>query len=613
MILEKIVIEDYKSISSLEWEISDNISCLVGQNESGKSNLLQVFDFLDPTNSEKLHFETHTRRGSERYSDQKLPYIKYSFKFSESSKKRIADSLKKNNIDLVRHGGIEKLEYFVIEIDEKQPGNQKNYLSWNNNKITTDKLTTLQIQNNQPVQINANSVTNINSELDNLLPTRITLNDQDFKITFSSTLENIKNGNSKNTSLFKLMKIAGLNDPVKLSTDRNKIRQYLKGLNRTLNKNFVKKYYSQDDSVKLEFVHDSGSISLDIEDNSDGTYVMEERSDGFKYFFTLLIEIASNSVFNNNAYFLLDEPGGRLHPSGQRDLLKYLEELAENHKIIYTTHSPFLINRLFPNRVRIVDRDVKKGTVFKLKGFSKNWKPMRSSLGLNIKDSFYYSDKALIVEGPEDIIFISSLIHYFNKNGDLNLNTDLFSFIDAGGESNLPAMVQIMIDDERPTIVLIDSDSRSTHNKLSKKVNKVDDKSTLDLIEIKEFKKEAVSIEDLLPYPLLQRAVFSYCGELVEDGVLELVSEEQMKPLNLSKIKSSRYNLGIVPYLKEYLKEVDLDEEKWNNKKTPISKVGIARHFEILLADNKVSHSKIDFKDSLKLTKAISEKLGLSD
>jgi flavorubredoxin len=52
-----------------------------------------------------------------------------------------------------------------------------------------------------------------------------------------------------------------------------------------------------------------------------------------------------------------------------------------------------------------------------------------------------------------------------------------------------------MIDDERPTIVLIDSDSRSTHNKLSKKVNKVDDKSTLDLIEIKEFKKE---IDELL-------------------------------------------------------------------------------------------------------------------
>lgn len=612
MILEKIAIEDYKSISSLEWDISDNISCLVGKNESGKSNLLQVFDFLDISNSKKLHFETHTRRGSDRYSDQKLPFIKYSFKFSETSKLEMSNCFKKNNVDTNKYGGIEKLGYYVVEIEEKEPGNQKKYLMWNNNEILIDKLETLRIQNNQLTKINANALNNITNELNGLLPNRITLNDQDFKITFSSTLEDIRSGNSKNSSLYKLMKIAGLNDQSKLPSERSRIRQYLKGLNRKLDKNFVRKYYSQDTSVKLEFVHDSGTISLDIEDSSDGTYEMNERSDGFKYFFSLLIEMASNTETNNNSYFLLDEPGGRLHPSGQRDLLKYLEELAEKHKIIYTTHSPFLINRLYPNRVKVVDRDVEKGTVFKLKGFSKNWKPMRSSLGLNIKDSFYYSDKALIVEGPEDLIFISSLIHYFNKNGNLDLNTDLFSFIDAGGEGNLPAIVQIMIDDERPTLVLIDSDSQSTYNKLSKKVENVNDKSTLDLMEIKEFKNEAESIEDLIPCGLLQQAVFKYCMKLVDDGVLEDISSDDNKAINLSNIKSSRYNNGIAVYVKDKFKEIGMGDDEWKKKKTPISKVGIAREFEIILGENK-NYSKSDFKPSLKLIKTIIDKLGLTD
>ncbi|MCX7550274.1 ATP-dependent nuclease [Xanthomarina sp. F2636L] len=645
MILEKINIKDYKSISELEWILNDGLSCLVGQNESGKSNLLEVFDFIEGKEAKKLNFETHTNRSSESYNNQKLPTIIYHFKFTEESKNKFLEKLNKGKIETAKHGGIENLTHYIIEIDESQGENQNIYFLWNGKKVHPKSLTTISLQNRQvggrvastkrEVTINQQVLTNIVRDIDSIVPNRIKLNDQDFKITFNSTLENIKNGSAKNTSIFKLMKIAGLNNASRIPSGRNQIRQYLRGLNRKLNKEFVHKYYSQDNSVRLEFVHDSGEISVDIEDNSDGTYIMEERSDGFKYFFSLLIEMASNLMDNENVYFLLDEPGGRLHPSGQRDLLKYLEELADKHKIIYTTHSPFLINRLYPNRVRIVARDPEKGTVFKFKGFSKNWKPMRSSLGLNIKDSFYYSDKALIVEGPEDLIFISSLIEYFNRIGELDLNTDLFSFIDAGGESNLPAMVQIIMDDERPTLVLIDSDSVSTYNKLNKKVNAVGDSSILDLIQVNEFKKEAISIEDLLPYQLLQNAVKLFCAELELDGTLkkkkqtsnghdasaiatavmavasEVASSIATLPIDLSKISSSRYNTSIAHAVKNFYNEVDLEEVKWNNKKTPISKVGIARHFELLLQEDKIDKSKMDFKPSLKLVETIAKKLGL--
>ncbi|MFL0354745.1 ATP-dependent nuclease [Xanthomarina sp. GH4-25] len=645
MILERIKIKDYKSISELEWVLNDELSCLVGQNESGKSNLLEIFDFIEGKEAKKLNYETHTTRSSESYNNQKLPAINYHFKFTKDSRNKFLEKLNKLKIETAKHGGIENLSHFIIEIDESQGENQNIYFLWNGKKVHPKSLTTIILNNrqvggrmtasNREVAISQQVLTNLVKDIDSIVPKRIKLNDQDFKITFNSSLENIKNGSAKNTSLFKLMKIAGLNDASRIPSGRNQIRQYLRGLNRKLNKEFVRKYYSQDNSVRLEFVHDSGEISIDIEDNSDGTYIMEERSDGFKYFFSLLIEMASNLTDSENVYFLLDEPGGRLHPSGQRDLLKYLEELAEKHKIIYTTHSPFLINRLFPNRVRIVDRDAENGTVFKFKGFSKNWKPMRSSLGLNIKDSFYYSDKALIVEGPEDLIFISSLIDYFNRIGDLELNTDLFSFIDAGGESNLPAMVQIIMDDERPTLVLIDSDSQSTFNKLSKKVNKVNDESILDLIQVNEFKKEAVSIEDLLPYQLLEDAVKLFCAELETDGtfekkksssnvqdaatvttsVLAVVSDtikaNAKLPINLSKINSSRYNTEITKSVKDFYKEVELDVAKWNTKNTPISKVGIARYFEILLHDEEIDKSKMDFKPSLKLVKTIANKLGL--
>ena len=109
-----------------------------------------------------------------------------------------------------------------------------------------------------------------------------------------------------------------------------------------MNKNFIQKYYTQDNSLNFEFVHDTGEIYLQIEDGTDSIYSIEERSEGFKYYFNLLIEMATLADDDTqDIIFLLDEPGLRLHPSGQRDLLKYLEELSKKYRIIYTTHFSF--------------------------------------------------------------------------------------------------------------------------------------------------------------------------------------------------------------------------------------------------------------------------------
>jgi energy-coupling factor transporter ATP-binding protein EcfA2 len=52
---------------------------------------------------------------------------------------------------------------------------------------------------------------------------------------------------------------------------------------------------------------------------------------------------------------LLDEPGLTLHAKAQRDLLRYFEtELKGSHQLIYSTHSPFMIDPTHFERVRIV-------------------------------------------------------------------------------------------------------------------------------------------------------------------------------------------------------------------------------------------------------------------
>jgi hypothetical protein len=73
-----------------------------------------------------------------------------------------------------------------------------------------------------------------------------------------------------------------------------------------------------------------------------------------------MIEIlhARALVGQSQSLFVFDEPGGPLHPAGERAMVPLLDELARSsgNQVIYTTHSPFLLDWSFPQRVRLFHR-----------------------------------------------------------------------------------------------------------------------------------------------------------------------------------------------------------------------------------------------------------------
>src|SRR5207248_1940064 len=79
------------------------------------------------------------------------------------------------------------------------------------------------------------------------------------------------------------------------------------------------------------------------------------RSRGFVWFFSFLAWYSKLQRINEPLILLLDEPGLTLHAKAQEDLLRYFEqELREEHQLIYTTHSPFMVDPQHFERVRIV-------------------------------------------------------------------------------------------------------------------------------------------------------------------------------------------------------------------------------------------------------------------
>jgi len=89
----------------------------------------------------------------------------------------------------------------------------------------------------------------------------------------------------------------------------------------------------------------------------DEKYNIEERSLGFRWFFTFLLF----TEFRKKRYedpgetlFLLDEPAYNLHSTAQLKLLRTFEKLADNCKLVYTTHSHHLIEPKWLNGAFII-------------------------------------------------------------------------------------------------------------------------------------------------------------------------------------------------------------------------------------------------------------------
>ena len=69
-----------------------------------------------------------------------------------------------------------------------------------------------------------------------------------------------------------------------------------------------------------------------------------ERSAGFVWFFSFLVKFARVKEEGSPVILLLDEPGLTLHGKAQADLLRFFQDkLAPHHQIAYSTHSPFMV------------------------------------------------------------------------------------------------------------------------------------------------------------------------------------------------------------------------------------------------------------------------------
>jgi predicted ATP-dependent endonuclease of OLD family len=145
---------------------------------------------------------------------------------------------------------------------------------------------------------------------------------------------------------------------------------------------------------------------------------------------------------------LLDEPGLGLHAAAQGDLLRFIDQrLAPDHQVIYTTHSPFLVNPTKIERARTVEDKDGEGTKISKEVLSVSRDtlfPLQASLGYHLAQTLFIGEDNLIVEGPSDFLYLEILSNYLRDKGRTALDAR-WVIVPAGGVDKIPTLSRFSV------------------------------------------------------------------------------------------------------------------------------------------------------------------------
>lgn len=250
-------------------------------------------------------------------------------------------------------------------------------------------------------------------------------------------------------------------------------------------------YWNQD-KVELTASLNGDNIVLGFkEDRKSQEFKMNQRSRGFQWFLSFYIQLNLHQG-GRDKYLLIDEPGLYLHAKAQIDVLKILESLSTEIPIIFSTHSPYLLEYDKLPRVKLVFKDKRKGTVVESKYHKvsdrETLRPILTAIGLEITSGITNPDKLnnVIVEGASDWYYFAAFKKILDKE---NLN-----FIYGGGVGNMPHVGTILQGWGCKVLYVYDNDQGKKDGEKNLTENFLTEKEQIKVIS-KE--KRVSAIEDL--------------------------------------------------------------------------------------------------------------------
>ena len=497
MKLTKVRIKNFKCIhDSREFDIGD-ITCLVGKNESGKTAILQALHIFNPFDTDLPGFDRQNDYPVENENKNENDLVEVTFSLEPKDIDEIHNFITckcvstdeptitlsrdyRNNLRVVKYGFDVDVDAIINHISA-DAGIKPNPSMTDPTKRAKDLLDQLALSEDAPHHRILEAVADSNPRdliynftLYPRIPKFIYVYEYIQMKGVVNIIELLNNMREDKTQpsdqpILDILSSAGVNYSQIVSSSRDlrgiEIIKAEVAIDKALNEIF--KSWTQHDIYRMasQILPENGDPILQIyitdcrkEEGFLTRKPFETESDGFRWFFSFLMMQKHFDVDNNDVVLLLDEPGLSLHAKAQKDLLRFFEaELTSRHQVIYTTHSPFMIDSNHPDRVRLVenqslkeDSNQKKyrdlGTKVSSNPFTVSkgsLLPLQAALGYDISQNMLIGKNNLIVEGVSDQVYITTISSYLEKQGMEGLDPT-WTIVPAGGIDKVPSLTRLL-------------------------------------------------------------------------------------------------------------------------------------------------------------------------
>lgn len=189
---------------------------------------------------------------------------------------------------------------------------------------------------------------------------------------------------------------------------------------------------------------------------------LDQRSAGMQYFFSFfLVFLVESEDAHVNSILLLDEPGTSLHGTAQAKIVEFLHKLAEDNQVIYTAHSPFMIDADHLEAIRPVYEDPGTGeTRISDDVWPKDKDalfPLQAALGYQLAQSLFISRRQVLLEGIIDYWIFKSLDYAVRATGREGLDPSII-LTPSGGASRMMPLASMLLGHEVDVVAVLDGD-----------------------------------------------------------------------------------------------------------------------------------------------------------
>lgn len=575
MKINSLKVRGFRSLSNFEISFENDLTIIVGENDAGKSSLLDCLKII--TQNGSVEFDDFNYYSDEIEIEIEIQDFRYRKHFTLD---RINENINNKPLEaypsnqyLNRIKQLMQTETTNLSLEDEVSIKEISRLFG----LTVRSNSNIDTLRNKILEIIKENESNPDYVIENARFPRfnnIVLDGKHFENVTSFFKEVFLKEKQNDIWQEEIIQGTTIDDFIKESIENYSV-EVTKKINETGLLDKLKLFIKDLTNIQIKPIYQPVNLNLDavVQFLENGKEInLMKKGDGTKRRITMaLLEFKKDEELiedDETTIYLFDEPDTHLHVRAQIELLETMKSFAEkNSQVIITTHSPFLLNSVKPNQVRLLWQDVNDNThTRKLKNQSDVTSNVLQRIGIeNIY--LYFAKKIIIVEGETEEAFIKN---FYYRIKDKSLSSDLIKIINAEGIHNIFGFTRGIseLHDSTNIFVIHDNDPSDELLEILEKLNIAD--SQKFIIGEKEF--EDSFSDDQLCYCWQQHylSIGKTCPEswtienihLIRLNCLENVDlkfSKEIRKLNASGIKFTKPIFGTA--LATYINPEDIPHE----------------------------------------------------